>query len=202
MTGTMQLKAMMTLPEYLEVEGNDVIILGETCPILKRKKATDGQTVGILGKGLTEYIYFNYRDETYIGYFGKFFGKYQIKMPRKTAKIEAENCKVLVIPKRAKIPRAKGMAHGHSSIDRLDRIKCYSFETYDYDNETGKIMADWRANIITMREMVSRMDAFKAAYKMEMERRAELEAKDKEDFCEKTEIKRATIIAGKRIEVA
>lgn len=211
----------MKLLGILQVVGNSVIVDNETCSIFKRRKCTDGQTVGTLGKGLTEYVWFNYKDRTYLGFFGIFFGKYQIKKAIQVKKIDPENVKCLIFPKKDRTAKRKGMSHGHSSINRTAMLQCYSLERYDFDNQITELKQLYSNHPIenvegvslaelnqlqvmySGKELKKKLHKFLEIHDIEMKRRQMLEEKTVElDIGEDVTIDKATLIAGKRIEVA
>jgi len=150
------------LPEPLEVEKGNVLVNGVQCPILKRNSAKP-EKPGMVGTGLTEYVYFHYNGDDYIGFFGFFHGRFCIKFARRTKPLPRDTITYVKVVIRDKTKSFKKMGYGHSSVARIDQKKDYDIEHHTYEN----ILARLRI-LYTGRELREKIDELKQHLSDEM----------------------------------
>lgn len=206
------------LPEPLEVENGEIIINGTKNKILKRRKAKP-EKPGMVGTGLTEYLWFHYQGDDYIGFFGFFHGRFCIKFARRTKPVPRDTITYVKVIIKDKNKKFKKIGYGHSSIDRLESIRDYSLEKYDFDSQIANLKRLYSNEPIDNIEGYNLMEISKLnkdfsgkklqdkirdfiqTHEMEMKRRKKLERKAiRLDIPEEMTVNKVETIAGKRME--
>lgn len=191
------------LPLFIPVEHGKVIINGQSYSIIKRCPNICAK------KHFTEWVYFTYEGIDYIGQFGRYCDRWQVRGARPLKRrINIDSVTLLTIPRKDTFKHPKKMKHGHTSVERLSNKGDFASEDYNYDYVIKKINT-----LFSGKERTDRIEQFKKEYDKELDRRAFIERtrkgldgidtdKDIKELARLTDINRSFNLGGRRIESA